>query len=405
MGKAGGIVAIIAGVLGILAGFSTLFLGGLGSAFDAKGAGTIVGFGWAGIAASMLVVLSGGIALAKTRVGGMAIIVFSIGGAVLGGTLVAICLALALLGGILAVLAKLPNSDSSLAAASESALRRVGITLGSIVVGIVLAVIGTSVIKPSEASNKPDEANAVPTTAIEMAQVGQVVTGKQFAVTLHSFRFTDRVGSGIGKEQAEPGTVFAVLDISVKCVDSESRWYSPGDLFASIGGRELKFDKQETILGVSKLFGAINPLTEQRGLVVFKLPQEAMDGEVSWNPGRGLGTIRFALNPPKAVVPAPAGASVPETKPGVRNYKSGNSTLEISMQADGRVGFELFAVAASGATGEAKGVIKPDNGVAVWKDADADCELTFRWQGNVIRVEQAGLCGFGWGVEATGEYR
>ena len=65
----------------------------------------------------------------------------------------------------------------------------------------------------------------------------------------------------------------------------------------------------------------------------------------------------------------------------------------------------MFAVAASGASGEAKGVIKPNNGVAVWKDADADCELTFRWREDVIEVEQTGLCGFGWGVEATGQYK
>jgi len=403
MGKAGGIIAIIAGVLGILAGFSTLFLGGLGSAFDAQGAGTIVGFGWAGIAASMLVVVGGGIALVKARIGGIAIVVVAIAGGMLGGTLVAICMALALLGGILAVLAQAPASGAMPEVATESVWRRLGILSACIIAGIVLAVIGSSASKPGDEAKSVSETS--PNAAVDLAQIGQTVTGKQFAITVHSFRFMDRVGSGIGKEQAEAGTVFAVLDISVKCVDSESRWYSPGDLFASIGGRELKFDKQETILGVSKLFGAINPLTEQRGLVVFKLPREALNGEVNWNPGRGFGAIRFALNAPEAVIATQAAVSAVATKPGVRNYKSGNNTLEISMQADGGLRFELFAVAANGASGEAKGVIKPNNGVAVWKDTDIDCELTFLWRDEVIDIEQSGMCGFGWGVEATGKYR
>lgn len=46
--KTGGILAIIAGLLGLLAGFVTLFLGGLGSAFSASGAGAVVSFGWGG---------------------------------------------------------------------------------------------------------------------------------------------------------------------------------------------------------------------------------------------------------------------------------------------------------------------------------------------------------------------
>ena len=36
MDKAGGIIALIAGVLGIVAGFFTLFVGGIGSAFESN---------------------------------------------------------------------------------------------------------------------------------------------------------------------------------------------------------------------------------------------------------------------------------------------------------------------------------------------------------------------------------
>lgn len=106
MGKAGGIMAIIGGIFGMLAGFATLFLGGLVGAFGAEGAGTVISFGMAGIGASLLTVVSGGISLAKPRMGGIGSIVLSLFGIVLGGTLVAMCLALGLIGGILAVLDK-----------------------------------------------------------------------------------------------------------------------------------------------------------------------------------------------------------------------------------------------------------------------------------------------------------
>lgn len=46
MGKAGGIIGIIAGVFGIIAAVVTLFVGGIGAAFEAEGATTVVGLGW-----------------------------------------------------------------------------------------------------------------------------------------------------------------------------------------------------------------------------------------------------------------------------------------------------------------------------------------------------------------------
>lgn len=78
--KTGGILAIIAGLLGLLAGFVTLFLGGLGSAFSASGSGDVVSFGWGGILFSLLVVIYGAIALAKPKVGATGLILSSLFG-------------------------------------------------------------------------------------------------------------------------------------------------------------------------------------------------------------------------------------------------------------------------------------------------------------------------------------
>lgn len=397
MGKAGGIMSIIAGVLGMLAGVSTLFLGGIGGAFSASGADTIVSFGWFGIASSLLTIVFGGIALAKPRIGGAGSVIVAICGIVLGGTLVAICLALGLIGGVLSVLAVQPADQSG-----EPAKKRWGTLMGSIVAGCVLAIVGLSGLKPGERSekNSPDSASG----SSPVAQIGQTATSGQFAVTLHSFRLSEVAGRGFGAEQAGPGAIYALLDITVKCVDSESRWYAPGDLFVTHDGRELKFDKQEVILGLNSVVGAINPLTEQRGMVVIKLPKEAAQSKLTWNPGRSFGGLRFTLNPVDVAKPAVAQTATQEGS-ATASYRSGKSSLELVRQADGSYEFALFAVAENGNTGEAKGRIKLQNALATWKDAANDCELAFRWQAEAIAVEQVGMCGFGFGVEADGSYR
>ncbi len=105
MKKAGGIISLIAGIFGILSAGITLFLGGAASAFNADGAGTVVGLGWGGVAFSFLVIIFGALAIgAKGKVPGILLIISSILGAVLGGTLVAVFMLLALIGGILALI-------------------------------------------------------------------------------------------------------------------------------------------------------------------------------------------------------------------------------------------------------------------------------------------------------------
>ncbi len=46
---AGGIVALIAGLFGVIMAFVTLGIGGLGGAFGGEGAETVIGLGWAGV--------------------------------------------------------------------------------------------------------------------------------------------------------------------------------------------------------------------------------------------------------------------------------------------------------------------------------------------------------------------
>lgn len=119
MRKSGGIVALIAGIFGTIAALITLTAGGLVAGLEkasATGGSTtvgsshstqIVGFGLAGLLFAFLTIVLGAVAMnAKSKKVGFLLIACAIAGAITGGTFVAVCMALALIGGILVVLAK-----------------------------------------------------------------------------------------------------------------------------------------------------------------------------------------------------------------------------------------------------------------------------------------------------------
>lgn len=95
---------LIAGIFGIFAAGATLFVGGMGGAFEADGADTVIGLGWGGVFFSFLVIVFGAVAMgAQSKIPGVLLILSAIFGAVLGGAMVAMFMVLALIGGILAL--------------------------------------------------------------------------------------------------------------------------------------------------------------------------------------------------------------------------------------------------------------------------------------------------------------
>jgi hypothetical protein len=104
LNKTGGILGIIGGVFGFIAAVFTLFFGGIGAAFNAEGASTIIGFGYGGIFFSFASIVCAAMVFAKPKGAGIALILCAIFGAVLGGTFVAICMSLSLIGGALAMI-------------------------------------------------------------------------------------------------------------------------------------------------------------------------------------------------------------------------------------------------------------------------------------------------------------
>lgn len=105
MKTAGGIIVLIAGVFAIMAAGVTLTFGGCAGALESEGADTVVYLGVGGLIFSFITIVLGAMCFgAKTKKVGIAIIITSILGALLGGTFVAIFMVLALMGGIFAVI-------------------------------------------------------------------------------------------------------------------------------------------------------------------------------------------------------------------------------------------------------------------------------------------------------------
>lgn len=405
--KTGGILAIIAGLLGLLAGFVTLFLGGLGSAFSASGAGDVVSFGWGGILFSLLVVIYGGIAISKPKPGATGIILSAIFGIALGGTLVAILMILALVGGIMTAIGK-PKE-----APPQGQKRWHGMAIAAIAPILCAVFIGGKLVNSDKTST--NTAAAVSQTL----QIGQTARSDKFEVTVRNIQFTEVLGEGFAETRADSGTVFAVIEVMVRCVDKESRFYNSGDLLAEVNGTELKYDNSEVILGLDSPMGMINPLTEKTGFVVYKIPQEVASAKLSWTPGMEFSDVRFNLTTlPLAqtakpvVVAAPTVASTDiehAATPSYSNpagvYVSPNlGTLTIKQQPNGAMEFSLEVVSEQGNTGEATGVLISDGNLFTYKDTEMDCLLTLSPTADSIKINQEGFCGFGMNVVADGNY-
>lgn len=107
MQKTGGILGLVGGIFGTIAALATLLLGGVGEAVRASEAGTVVNLGLGGVAFSFLAIILGAVALGTTgRTAGVLLMLCAVAGAILGGALVAACMALAFVGGLLAVLGR-----------------------------------------------------------------------------------------------------------------------------------------------------------------------------------------------------------------------------------------------------------------------------------------------------------
>lgn len=405
--KAGGILAIIAGLLGVLAAVVTLVMGGLGTAFATSGADTVVSMGWGGIFFSLLAVVYGAVAFGAPRAGAFGLALTAIPGMVLGGLLVAVLMALTLVAAIMVWLGR--KKEEPTVAASGNRWRGIAATAAAPMLCTLL--IGGQVlgIRSGDA-----EAKALP-VAGQVFPLGETVRSGQFEVTVRNLQFLQSVGRGLGAEKAAPGTIFAVLEVTVRCVDGESRYYSAGDLLVELDGKNLKFDRSEVVLGLESPIGNINPMMEKSGYVVYKIPANAAQAPLYWTPGRSFDKVRIALNQlapttgstlePQATANAPNATNIAQGDLAGHYANASGSNVEIVRLANGQLGFSLIAISPTGNTGEAEGELIPNGESYRYQNPDLDCQLVFQVKSNSIAIVQDGMCGFGMNVSAEGMYQ
>ena len=406
--KAGGILAIIAGLLGVLAAVVTLVMGGLGTAFATNGADTVVSMGWGGIFFSLLAVVYGAVAFGAPRAGAFGLALTAIPGMVLGGLLVAVLMALALVAAIMVWLGRKKDEPTDIAA-SGNRWRGIAATAAAPVLCTLL--IGGQVFGTRSGDA---EAKALPVHG-QVFPLGETVRSGQFEVTVRKLQFLESVGRGLGAETAAPGTIFAVLEVTVRCVDGESRYYSAGDLLVELDGKNLKFDRSEVVLGLESPIGNINPMMEKSGYVVYKIPANAAQAPLYWTPGRSFDKVRIALNQLAPINGSRLETQATANAPNANNIAQGDlaghyanasgSTVEIVRLANGQLGFSLIAIGPTGNTGEAEGALIPDGESYRYQNPDLDCQLVFQVKSNSIAIVQDGMCSFGMNVSAEGTYQ
>lgn len=187
MSKAGGILGIIGGVFGIVAAVATLFMGGLGATLEADGAKQVIGFGWGGVLFSLASIVFGAVAFARPKGAGIGLIVTGIAGAVFGGTFVAVCMVLSLVGGILAVAGRkktaetIPVIEGAGAAPRTGKWKRpaLGLVASLIALIVVIAVIGAN--RPGTTGSTETTAKRDPLDALATDVPAQIAPGGTLA--------------------------------------------------------------------------------------------------------------------------------------------------------------------------------------------------------------------------------
>ena len=308
---AGGIIALIAGILGILAAYDTLRLAQLASAFDADSDGAFMAVGYAAILLSISVTTFAAIALGVKgkKWPAIGIIVSSILAIVFGGTLVAQVIFLAIIGGVLIFFDKstrkssenindnLIHSPMSNDLQQGSKLPKI---LGGLGVGIV-ALVALIMLIPTSDINNPNNVSSKSETLAKQQGSSKSrqnilhvnhhsATIGNFEVQIDGVRFTNRVGSGFFEEQANDGELYVTGILTYKnignkpisafetpdlhLIDSNGNRYDPNIGLSSSYATELDINQN--------VLSDINPGITHQDSSVFVVANSLFDPEI-WN--------------------------------------------------------------------------------------------------------------------------
>ncbi len=389
MVKAGGIIGIIAGVMGIIAAFITLFFGGVASFFGGSSAGgeTVVWLGWGGILFSFLVVIFAALSFAKPKVSGIALILSSVGGIFLGGTIVAIFMGLSLISGILVAIGgrKTLGSGSDVLDKAETiqnkgSRRKKTLVYSGIAVGIIIVLViiaGVSSNKRSGAGIPGKAGEPVSDISrIESAQISQVDPSRELAAMFN-------IGSNYTNVQREnalkelKGKV-VVWQLPVYEVSKQGDGYkvqtSAGRAVGTFIHIKTRNDQERSYLESIKtgdaisFKGVIADVDFTRHLIIRP-------------------AILFSAN--QAAARPTSTENVPAGLTGKYVLKDKHIMKELSVQeVEGKkVQITLF-VSTEGCTGEIEKTIVPISNNVVIFNGEGNCKLTIRFDKGKASVQE-----------------
>ncbi|AEA14268.1 MULTISPECIES: DUF4064 domain-containing protein [Bacillus] len=100
------VLGLIGGIFGIICAFVALLIGGMGAAFEADGANTVIGLGWGAVALSILGIVGSVMVRSKAKVGGIMMTVAAIGGFICISIIYLLPGVLLLIGGLMGIFRK-----------------------------------------------------------------------------------------------------------------------------------------------------------------------------------------------------------------------------------------------------------------------------------------------------------
>lgn len=363
MKKAGGILGIIGGIFAVLAALVTLFLGGVGGALGAHGADTVIGLGWLGLLAAFLAIVFGAVVLGtRSRIPGVLLLASAGLGIAKGGTPVALCMALVLVGGILAVIgAKGPDPATAVVATPAVApprrkgLRIAGMVAGGLVVlvGILIAVgrsDGTQSAKTAAASASSTGSDVAATDAHPAQTVapapapkpaprigiGQAFHTKRFQIEVNSVQLRSQVGGEFINDTAAQGAEYVAVgwtyeNVSnkpadafsvptVHLVDAHGTVYDPDIEASSVYATQIN--------ATAKALSNANPGIALTDGAVFEVSQQLFNPR-TWSlqikSGDQLVTVALAQEP--AAQPTAAASSVAQASPSAATPPAASPTI------------------------------------------------------------------------------
>ncbi|WP_436866598.1 DUF4064 domain-containing protein [Bacillus fungorum] len=100
------VLGLIGGIFGIICAFIALMIGGMGAAFEADGANTIIGLGWGAVGLSILGIVGSVMVKSKAKAGGIMMTVAAIGGFICISAIYLLPGVLLLIGGLMGIFRK-----------------------------------------------------------------------------------------------------------------------------------------------------------------------------------------------------------------------------------------------------------------------------------------------------------